>query len=52
MLSVAIPYKLAIRWKRDKFWSELGEVIESIPKDESEVIEADLNGHVDEETQR
>ena len=32
----------------DKFWTDLDEVMESIPKEERVVIGADFNGHVGE----
>ena len=34
--------------ERDKFWTALDEVVESIPKEEIVVIGADFNGHVGE----
>ena len=34
--------------EKDKFWTDLDEVVESIPKEERLVIGADFNGHVGE----
>ena len=34
--------------EKDKFWTDLDEVVESIPKEERVVIGADFNGHVGE----
>ena len=34
--------------EKDKFWTDLDEVVESIPKEERVVIGADFNGHVEE----
>ena len=34
--------------EKDKFWTDLDEVVESIPKEERVVIGADYNGHVGE----
>ena len=32
--------------EKEKYWSELDEVVESIPREERVVIGADFNGHV------
>ena len=37
-----------LREEKDKFWTDLDEVVESIPKEERLVIGADFNGHVGE----
>ena len=37
-----------LREEKDKFWTDLDEVVESIPKEERVVIGADFNGHVGE----
>ena len=37
-----------LREEKDKFWTDLDEVVESIPKKERVVIGADFNGHVGE----
>ena len=34
--------------EKDKFWTDLDEVVERIPKEERVVIGADSNGHVGE----
>ena len=34
--------------EKDKFWTDLDEMVESIPKEERLVIGADFNGHVGE----
>ena len=36
------------REEKDKFWTDLDEVVESIPKEERVAIGADFNGHVGE----
>ena len=37
-----------MREEKDKFWTDLDEVVESIPKEERLVIGAYFNGHVGE----
>ncbi|MCJ8729266.1 hypothetical protein PDJAM_G00104150 [Pangasius djambal] len=51
MLNVVSDYALQVGCEleeKERFWSELDEVIESIPTDERVVIGADFNGHVGE----
>ena len=42
------PQVGCLREEKDKFWTDLDEVVESIPKEERLVIGADFNGHVGE----
>ena len=46
--SVYAPQVGCLREEKDKFWTDLDEVVESIPKEERLVIGADFNGHVGE----
>ena len=49
MMTVISAYASQVgcmRKEKDKFWTDLDEVVESIPKEERLVIGADLNGHV------
>ncbi|XP_062866594.1 uncharacterized protein LOC134329279, partial [Trichomycterus rosablanca] len=51
MLNVVSGYAPQVgceKEEKEKFWRDLDEVIESIPKEERVVIGADLNGHVGE----
>ena len=51
MMTVISTYALQVGClteEKDKFWTELDEVVESIPKEERLVMGADFNGHVGE----
>ena len=48
VISAYAPQVGCLREEKDKFWTDLDEVVESIPKEERLVIGADLNGHVGE----
>ena len=50
MMSVISAYvpKVGCLREEDKFWTDMDEVVESIPKKERVVIGADFNGHVGE----
>ena len=48
VISVYAPHAGCLREEKDKFWTDLDEVVESIPKEEGLVIVADFNGHVGE----
>ena len=41
-----LPQKMALRRRRKKFWSELDELVKSIPREERVLIGADFKGHV------
>ena len=45
MLSVVMPHKLTVRWKRMRNGRE---VVENIPREERGMIGADFDGHVGE----
>ena len=46
VISVYTPQVGCLREEKYKFWTDLDEVVESIPKEERVVIGADFNGHV------
>ena len=51
MMTVISAYATQVgcpREEKDKFWTDVDEVVESIPRDEGVVIGADFNGHVGE----
>ena len=48
VISAYAPQVGCLREEKDKFWTDLDEVVESIPKEERVVIGADFNGHVGE----
>ena len=48
VISAYAPQVGCLREEKDKFWTDLDEVVESIPKEERLVIGADFNGHVGE----
>ena len=48
VISAYAPQVGCLTEEKDKFWTDLDEVVESIPKEERVVIGADLNGHVGE----
>ena len=48
VISAYAPQVWCLREEKDKFWTDLDEVVESIPKEERVVIGADFNGHVGE----
>ena len=48
MCPTSTPRVGCLREEKDKFWTDLDEVVESIPKEERLVIGADFNGHVGE----
>ena len=48
VLSAYAPQVGGLREEKDKFWTDLDEVVESIPKEERLVIGADFNGHIGE----
>ena len=48
VISAYAPQVGCLREEEDKFWTDLDEVVESIPKEERLVIGADFNGHVGE----
>ena len=48
VISAYAPQVGCLREEKDKFWTDLDEVVESIPKEESVVIGADFNVHVGE----
>ena len=50
VISAYAPQVRCLREEKDKFWTDLDEVVESIPKEERVVIGADLNGPVGEGT--
>ena len=45
VVSAYAPQVGGLREEKDKFWTDLDEVVESIPKEERLVIGADFNGH-------
>ena len=48
VISAYAPHVGCLMDGKDKFWTDLDEVVESIPKEERVVIGADFNGHVGE----
>ena len=48
VISAYAPQVGCLTEEKDKFWTDLDEVVESIPKEERVVIGADFNGHVGE----
>ena len=48
VISAYAPEVGCLMEEKDKFWTDLDEVVESIPKEERVVIGADFNGHVGE----
>ena len=48
VISVCAPRVGCLREEKDKFWTDLDEVVENIPKEKRLVIGADFNGHVGE----
>ena len=48
VISAYAPQVGCLREEKDKFWTDLDEVVETIPKEERLVIGADFNGHVGE----
>ena len=48
VISAYAPQVGCLMEEKDKFWTDLDEVVESIPKEERVVIGADFNGHVGE----
>ena len=48
VVSAYAPQVGCLRKEKDTFWTDLDEVVESIPKEERVVIGADFNGHVGE----
>ena len=48
VISLYAPQVGCLMEEKDKFWTDLDDVVESIPKEERVVIGADLNGHVGE----
>ena len=48
VISAYVPQVGWLREEKDTFWTDLDEVMESIPKEERLVIGADFNGHVGE----
>ena len=48
VISAYAPQVGCLREEKDKFWTDLDEVVESIPKEERLVIGAGFNGHVGE----
>ena len=48
MISAYASQVGCLRDEKDKFWTDLDDVVESIPREERVVIGADSNGHVGE----
>ena len=48
VISAYAPQVGCLAEEKDKFWTDLDEVVESLPKEERVVIGADFNGHVGE----
>ena len=48
VISAYAPQVGCLMEEKDKFWTDLDEVVESIPKEERVMIGADFNGHVGE----
>ena len=48
VISAYAPQVGCLTEEKDKFWTDLDEVVESIPKEERVLIGADFNGHVGE----
>ena len=48
VISAYAPQVGCLMEEKDKFWTDLDDVVESIPKEERVVIGADFNGHVGE----
>ena len=48
VISAYAPQVGGLREEKDKFWTDLDEVVKSIPKEERLMIGADFNGHVGE----
>ena len=48
VISAYAPQVGCLREEKDTFWTDLDEVLESIPREERVVIGADFNGHVGE----
>ena len=47
VISACAPQVGCLREEKDKFWTDLDKVVESIPREERVVVGADFNGHVE-----